>query len=267
MIAAARAQRLRRAASGLWLPRRKSALRGSARGGRHRVRRARRRPRSNCSATSCARATSRAKCGVAVRSEPPPRSTSTPRAPFSHPAAGGAMIIKAVAGGGGRGMRVVTRRDRGRRRLQALLPPRRRPRSATRGSMSSDCSTDARHIEVQIIGDGTARSAICGSANARCSGVTRSSIEVAPSPSLTPALRARAHRRRAAHRRRGALPQPRHLRVPGRRRRPARAAHRVHRGQSAAAGRAHRHRGGHRRRSRARRSSHRRRRNACRTRL
>ena len=87
---------------------------------------------------------------------------------------GGAMMIKAIAGGGGRGMRVVDEPRSWTRPTHAASPKPRR-RSATTPSMSSSCIRNARHIEVQIVGDGTGASAISGSANAPSSAATRSS--------------------------------------------------------------------------------------------
>ena len=67
------------------------------------------------------------------------------------------MVIKAVAGGGGRGMRVVA--DAGElAEAYRALPLRgggrvRRRRRCT----SSSSSPRARHIEVQVVGDGQQR--------------------------------------------------------------------------------------------------------------
>ena len=66
---------------------------------------------------------------------------------------GAAIMIKAVAGGGGRGMRAVSRSRKSRRRTSAAS--RRRARhSATATCTSKQLMPRARHIEVQIIGDG-----------------------------------------------------------------------------------------------------------------
>ena len=63
------------------------------------------------------------------------------------------LLVKAAAGGGGRGMRIVT--SRGRARGGARRPPRARPRrrSATGPSSASATSRVPRHVEVQLLAD------------------------------------------------------------------------------------------------------------------
>ena len=65
--------------------------------------------------------------------------------------------------------------------------------------MPSAWSRRARHIEVQIVGDGKGGSWRWASANARLQRRSQKLVEIAPSPDLAPALRekivdaARAH--------------------------------------------------------------------------
>ena len=95
----------------------------------------------------------------ACRSSPAPngRSTRTRRARTRSRAAaaqvGYPLMVKAVAGGGGKGMRVVE--SRRRPRLAPCRPRDRRPgrRSATPRSTSSGGSSRPRHIEIQLLGD------------------------------------------------------------------------------------------------------------------
>ncbi|MFC0530013.1 acetyl-CoA carboxylase family protein [Phytohabitans kaempferiae] len=102
---------------------------------------------------------------------------------------GGAMIIKAVAGGGGRGMRVVTD-------VADLPEAYARCRSEAERGFGTDAVyveryiARARHVEVQVAGDGSEVSHFW---ERECSLQRRHQklVEVAPSPSLTGALRER----------------------------------------------------------------------------
>ena len=158
-------------------------------------------------------------------------------------------MIKAVAGGGGRGMRIGRRRRRARGGLRAL-PVRGEGGLRQRRRSTSSALVRARHIEVQIVGDGTRRGQPPVGARvhppapppeARRDRARARLTDACASAFIDAAVGSRARR----------LRQPRHLRVPRRRR--ARIDDvLLHRGQPAAAGRAHRHRGGDRRRPRAR---------------
>jgi acetyl/propionyl-CoA carboxylase alpha subunit len=102
---------------------------------------------------------------------------------------GEGMMIKAVAGGGGRGMRVVERRED----LEAAFA---RCQSEARAAFGNDALyveqllRRARHIEIQVIGDGTALS---HAGERECSVQRRHQkvIEIAPSPALDAAARER----------------------------------------------------------------------------
>ncbi|HSR58714.1 MAG TPA: biotin carboxylase N-terminal domain-containing protein, partial [Candidatus Binataceae bacterium] len=101
---------------------------------------------------------------------------------------GAAMMIKAVAGGGGRGMRVVYR-------VEELEEAYRRCQSEARAAFGNgDLYVEklmprARHIEVQIVGDGTG--AVTHLWERECSIQRRHQklVEIAPSPGLDPRLR------------------------------------------------------------------------------
>ena len=190
------------------------------------------------------------RCGVPViEGTSGPTTLDETKAFFASLGAGGAVMIKAVAGGGGRGMRFVedaSKLDEAYARCQ----------SEAKAAFGNDSVyverliRKARHIEVQIIGDHYG--AISHLWERECTIQRRNQklIEVAPSPSLSDGLRARI------------IDAARQL---------AAAAHydnlgtfeflvdgevtvgdprvRLYRGQSAAAGRAHRDRRGARRRS------------------
>ena len=101
---------------------------------------------------------------------------------------GAAMMIKAVAGGGGRGMRVVRRRDE-------IADAYARCRSEAQSAFGDDAVfaerllERARHIEVQVIGDGTA---VAHLHERDCSLQRRHQklLEIAPAPWLSDATRA-----------------------------------------------------------------------------
>src|SRR6478736_8677878 len=127
-------------------------------------------------------------CGVPViEGTEGPTTLDEARAFF---AASGAMMIKAIAGGGGRGMRVVddaSKLDEAYARCQS---------EATAAFGCGDVYVErlirkARHIEVQIVGD--RHGAISHLWERECTIQRRNQklIEVAPSPSLSEALRSR----------------------------------------------------------------------------
>jgi acetyl/propionyl-CoA carboxylase alpha subunit/acetyl-CoA carboxylase carboxyltransferase component len=105
---------------------------------------------------------------------------------------GGAMVIKAVAGGGGRGMRLVFNSD-------GLKSAYERCCSEAESSFGmgavyvEELLTPARHIEVQIVGDGVG--GVCHFHERECSLQRRQQkvVEVAPSPDLPVRLRDAIH--------------------------------------------------------------------------
>src|SRR5262249_29373919 len=117
-----------------------------------------------------------------------PTSLDEARAFFAS-AAGTPIVIKAIAGGGGRGMRVVAQRE-------DLDDAWERCRSEARAAFgrpevyAERLVTRARHVEVQIVGDGSG--AVTHLWERECSLQRRHQkiVEIAPSPTLAPALRA-----------------------------------------------------------------------------
>jgi acetyl/propionyl-CoA carboxylase alpha subunit len=103
---------------------------------------------------------------------------------------GGAMMIKAVSGGGGRGMRAV-------RKSGEIAEAYARCRSEAKAAFGDDTVyverlvEDARHIEVQIVGDRAGAVTHFGERECTIQRRNQKLIEIAPSPSLTPGLRAR----------------------------------------------------------------------------
>jgi acetyl/propionyl-CoA carboxylase alpha subunit/acetyl-CoA carboxylase carboxyltransferase component len=119
-----------------------------------------------------------------------PATLERAKAFFASLGAGGAVMIKAVAGGGGRGMRVVEHASK-------LEEAYARCQSEAKAAFGSDqvyverLIRQARHIEVQIIGDRSG--AISHLWERECTIQRRNQklIEIAPSPSLSDSLRSR----------------------------------------------------------------------------
>ncbi|SOZ66372.1 putative acetylCoA carboxylase, Biotin carboxylase, Pyruvate carboxylase., Propionyl-CoA carboxylase, carboxyl transferase [Cupriavidus taiwanensis] len=108
-------------------------------------------------------------------------------ASFFDQQAGAGVVIKAVGGGGGRGMRVVRRRE-------DLAEAYARCRSEASSAFGIDAVyaerlvARARHIEVQIAGDGTHVIAL-GERDCTLQRRFQKLVEIAPSPVLKPQLR------------------------------------------------------------------------------
>jgi pyruvate carboxylase len=129
------------------------------------------------------------RCGVPViEGTRGPTTLDQAKAFFASPGANGAVMIKAIAGGGGRGMRIVEDASK-------LEEAYARCQSEAKAAFGSDqvyverLIRRARHIEVQIIGD--RYGAISHLWERECTIQRRHQklIEVAPSPSLSDGLR------------------------------------------------------------------------------
>jgi acetyl/propionyl-CoA carboxylase alpha subunit/acetyl-CoA carboxylase carboxyltransferase component len=130
-------------------------------------------------------------CGVPIiEGTGGPTSLEEAKAFFASMGPGGAVMIKAIAGGGGRGMRIV---DDAEKLEEAYA----RCQSEAKAAFGSDgvyverLIRNARHIEVQIICDH--HGAISHLWERECTIQRRNQklIEIAPSPSLSDALRTR----------------------------------------------------------------------------
>ena len=131
------------------------------------------------------------RCGVPVLSGTEgPATLAGIREFFCAQGTDAAVVIKAVAGGGGRGMRVV-------RRLDDLEEAYTRCQSEARAAFgSADLYAErfmplARHIEVQIIGDRTGRVIDLGERECSIQRRHQKLVELAPSPALSATLRSR----------------------------------------------------------------------------
>ncbi len=100
---------------------------------------------------------------------------------------GGGMMIKAAAGGGGRGMRLVARAD-------AVAEAHARCQSEALAAFGlSDVYVEeiiarARHIEIQIVGDGSGAVVHLGARECSLQRRYQKIVEIAPSPSLSDAM-------------------------------------------------------------------------------
>jgi acetyl/propionyl-CoA carboxylase alpha subunit len=118
------------------------------------------------------------------------REAGVPVVPEGEPAElGFPLLVKAAAGGGGRGMRVV----RGPDELEAALDAARREANAAFGDDRVFCERYVerpRHVEIQLLGD--AHGAVAALGERECSIQRRHQkvLEEAPSPALDAALRA-----------------------------------------------------------------------------
>ena len=130
------------------------------------------------------------RCGIPVMAGTASATSLEEARQFFSSMEAGAIMIKAIAGGGGRGMRIVTR-------LEDLEEAYNRCQSEARASFgNSDVYVEqlmprARHIEVQIIGDGSG--AVTHLWERECSIQRRNQkiVEIAPSPGLPRAVRDR----------------------------------------------------------------------------
>ena len=101
---------------------------------------------------------------------------------------GAAVMIKAIAGGGGRGMRAVTERA-------ALADAHARCRSEARASFGADgvyverLLRQVRHVEVQVVGDGSGAVVDLGERECSIQRRHQKLVEIAPAPGLPVATR------------------------------------------------------------------------------
>jgi acetyl/propionyl-CoA carboxylase alpha subunit/acetyl-CoA carboxylase carboxyltransferase component len=107
---------------------------------------------------------------------------------FASLGAGGAMIIKALAGGGGRGTRVVTSADEIEKTYQRCA-------SEAKAAFGRDelyveeLVVRARHVEVQILGDRTGKIVHLGERECSVQRRFQKLLEIAPAPALDDAIR------------------------------------------------------------------------------
>jgi acetyl/propionyl-CoA carboxylase alpha subunit len=102
------------------------------------------------------------------------------------------IVVKALAGGGGRGMRIVSR-------AEDLDEAYARCRSEARAAFGNDAvyverfAAGARHVEVQVAGDGSGAIAIFGDRECSLQRRHQKLVEIAPAPHLADDVRAELH--------------------------------------------------------------------------
>ena len=115
-------------------------------------------------------------------------------------------MLKSSAGGGGIGMQLCTDAGELRERFAACSAPP-RPVSATPACSSSASSADARHVEVQIFGDGKGRVVALGERDCSLQRRNQKVLEETPAPGL-PDARAALHAAAVALGAQVAMPRP-----------------------------------------------------------
>ena len=131
------------------------------------------------------------KCGVPIlRGTAGATTLGQVREFFASLGDGASIMIKAVAGGGGRGMRAVSRANE-------IEEAFKRCQSEARASFGNgdvyveQLMPRARHIEVQIIGDGSGNVSHLWERECSIQRRNQKIVEIAPSPGLAPAMRDR----------------------------------------------------------------------------
>ena len=174
--------------------------------------------------------------------------------------AGFPVLLKAAAGGGGRGMRLVEDPD-DLEELYATAAAEADAAFGDAGLYLEKAVVDAHHVEVQVLGDGRGGALVLGDRECSVQRRHQKLMEEGPSPFLTAETRTRMHEA-ALEAVLDALPERRYHRVPGR----ARPALLLHGNEHPPPGRAPGHRRGDGRRPGARAAPRRRRRAAVRAR-
>ncbi|MGY9057969.1 MAG: ATP-binding protein, partial [Alphaproteobacteria bacterium] len=106
---------------------------------------------------------------------------------------GASAMLKAVAGGGGRGMRLVHDEEE-------LAEAYARSQSEAQAAFGrsevfiEQYMPHARHIEVQVVGDGTGAVAAVGERDCSVQRQNQKIVEIAPAPNLNKAVQARLHK-------------------------------------------------------------------------
>ena len=123
---------------------------------------------------------------------PDPADSQQPDWPDAARQLGAPLLIKATRGGGGKGMRIVRQLDQ----LEEAIAAARRESIAAFGDDSvfiEKLIEPARHIEVQVVGDGRGEVAVIGDRECTLQRRHQKLIEESPAPSLSKSLRSEIH--------------------------------------------------------------------------
>lgn len=105
---------------------------------------------------------------------------------------GSPVMVKAVAGGGGRGTRLVHTRDELAEAMQGCASEAQA--SFGEGSLYLErCAVEARHVEVQVLGDALGECMVLGERECSLQRSRQKVVEFAPCPGLPPTLREQLH--------------------------------------------------------------------------
>ena len=102
-------------------------------------------------------------------------------------------MVKATGGGGGIGMLACHDAAEVADAFARVAAARRRATSASAGVFLERLVRHARHVEVQVFGDGTGQVAVLGDRDCSLQRRNQKVIEEAPAPALPPSLRRRLH--------------------------------------------------------------------------
>ncbi|SJZ77394.1 Acetyl/propionyl-CoA carboxylase, alpha subunit [Enhydrobacter aerosaccus] len=129
-----------------------------------------------------------ATCGVPVLPGTDGRTDVAGATAFFKAHAKAGIVVKAIAGGGGRGMRLIRNEDE---IADAFARAAAEAKAAFgNGDLYAErLVSEARHIEIQVVGDGKGKVVALGERECTLQRRSQKIVELAPSPALKPALR------------------------------------------------------------------------------
>jgi len=101
---------------------------------------------------------------------------------------GARVVVKAVAGGGGRGMRVASTVDE-LKQVWSIAEPEAEWAFGNRSLYVEECLANCRHVEIQVVGDGTGEVVQFGERDCTLQRRYQKLVEIAPCPGLSATMR------------------------------------------------------------------------------